>query len=302
MPASTRGIAPLAVAVQAAIAAGDYFRSRRDSIHDVRAKTAPSDLVTDVDPVCEDMIRQHIHRHYPGDTLLGEESTAPGSAASSAATAAVWDAPHLWIVDPLDGTTNFVQGLPLSVVSVAYACSGRLQAGVVYDPYRDEVFLAWAGAGAYLVQAAAALAWSQDVLHAAGTAPGLPGRRLTASATTELRQAVVSSGFPTRSAKYLLTLAATTRLFRQVKSVRALGAAALQLAYVAAGRLDAYWEHDLNAWDMAAGVLLVQEAGGCARELGGRPYDLRVRDIVACGQAALAAAVDAVIREQEETG
>ncbi|MCL6593207.1 MAG: inositol monophosphatase [Alicyclobacillus sp.] len=253
VPDTTRGYAPLAVALQAAIAAGDYFRSRRDSIHDVRAKTAPSDLVTDVDPVCEEMIRRHIQSHYPDDTVLGEETTAPGSAASSAATAAVWDAPQLWIVDPLDGTTNFVQGLPLSVVSVAYACSGRLQAGVVYDPLRDECFTALKGGGAFL--------------------NGSPARVDTTR--KNLKEALLVTGYPSdRRFNERLHRINYHRVVESCANLRALGAAALELAYVACGRLTGFWENTLRPWDIAAGSLLVAEAGGRVTDIDGGPVSL----------------------------
>ncbi|WP_231493529.1 inositol monophosphatase family protein [Alicyclobacillus macrosporangiidus] len=282
----------LATAAEAALEAGDYFRSRVDSIQDVKAKSSPNDLVTDVDPACEAMIRRRIAERFPDHDVLGEETTAPGAAASAAAAEQVWNRPHLWIVDPIDGTTNFVHHLPLSVVSVAYAAGGEIQAGVVYDPYHREVFYAARGFGAYLAGAEAMRGWI-----GAPSAEGLPvGVRLEASRVEHLKRAVVASGFPTRSRTYERTTANTAKLFGRVKSIRALGSAALHLAYVAAGRIDGFFEYDLNAWDVAAGALLVQEAGGCIGEIGGGPYHLRVRDIAAGGNPALVQAMDGAIR------
>ncbi|MCL6515725.1 MAG: inositol monophosphatase [Alicyclobacillus sp.] len=279
----------LATAVEAALEAGDYFRERVDSIRDIKAKSSPNDLVTDVDPACETMIRRRIGLRFPDHEVLGEETTEPGAAASAAAAERVWDRPHLWIVDPIDGTTNFVHHLPLSVVSIAYAADGNTQVGVVYDPYHREVFYAVRGQGAHLADAAAMRAW-------AGAPSDFPvGRRLVASPVEALRRAVVASGFPTRSRTYAETTANTARLFGQVKSIRALGSAALHLAYVAAGRIDGFFEYDLNAWDVAAGTLLVEEAGGCVGELGGGRYHLRVRDIVAGGRAELVKAMDRIL-------
>ncbi|GMA49528.1 inositol-1-monophosphatase [Alicyclobacillus contaminans] len=277
------------VALAAALDAGDYFASRIDTIHEVKTKSSPSDLVTDVDPECERRIRACIQQSFPDHAVLGEESTAPGWQASMAATAEVASASHLWIVDPLDGTTNFVQGLPLSVVSIAYAEAGRLCAGVVYDPYRQEVFYAMRGAGSFVAKA--------EEIRAAlrGSASTLPGRTLSVQKDKPLKGCVVGTGVPTRGQARDWTTAAALRLAGNIKSLRALGAAALQLAYVAAGRLDAFWEYDLNAWDLAAGVLLIWEAGGCVQSMDGQTYHLQVRDVVAAGTEATATAIQEVV-------
>jgi myo-inositol-1(or 4)-monophosphatase len=281
---------PLAVATRAAIEAGDYFRSRIDSVREVKTKSSPSDLVTDVDPECERRIRQHIAEAFPEHEVLGEETTEPGSAASAKATAKAANAQHLWIVDPLDGTTNFVQGLPLSVVSIAYAEAGKLCVGVVYDPYRQEVFYAVRGIGAYRVSAYEASDFAN------GQSTSLPGEKLQVANEKELRACVVATGVPTRGEARAWTTEAALNLVGKVKSFRALGAAALQLAYVAAGRLDAFWEYDLNAWDLAAGVLLIQEAGGIVREIGGKPYHLGVRNVVAAGRDDVVEDIDAAVQ------
>ncbi|MCF8566051.1 inositol monophosphatase [Alicyclobacillus tolerans] len=271
----------LAVAIQAALEAGDYFRSRLDTELHVKTKSSPSDLVTDVDPECERRIRAQISAAFPTHSILGEETTAPGSEASLQAAQKVQGQDHLWIVDPLDGTTNFVYGIPVSVVSIGYAQNGKLKAGVVYDPYRAEVFLGMDSHGAYLASSADADAFAQNPLGA------LPGRELSVTKRTRLEESVVATGFPTRSSERERTTEAGIRLSGQVKNLRAMGSAALHLAYVAAGRLDAFWEYDLNAWDLAAGVLLIQAAGGFAGDMNGAEYHLATRDIVASGDIEL---------------
>ena len=279
--------AQLIVALEAALSAGDYFYSRVDTVKQVKMKSSLSDLVTDVDPECERLIRERIRTDFPGDVILGEESTAPGSAASVEALARVEKEPRLWIVDPLDGTTNFVYGLPLSVVSIAYAEHGDVLVGVIYDPYRQEVFFGVRGEKAHLSGRAAVVEWLQDPSRP------LPGRELGVSTRSMLKEAVVATGFPTRAEAREQTTAAGLRLAGEVKSLRSFGSAALHLAYVAAGRLDGFWEYDLNAWDLAAGTLLVELAGGVCQDMNGTVYALRVRDIVACGHPELAAKVRA---------
>ncbi len=272
----------LLVALEVAKEAGDYFRSRIHDVREVKTKSSPSDLVTDVDPECERRIRAGIAKRFPDHRVLGEESTAPGAAASAEAAAKVASAEHLWIVDPLDGTTNFVHGIPLSVVSVAYAERGTLCVGVVYDPYRQELFYAVRGGGAYVLNP------GESYTLAADGVVNLPGQRLQVSTTAPLARCVVATGVPTRGESRAWTTEAAVRLMGKVKSFRALGAAALHLAYVASGRIDAFWEYDLNAWDLAAGVLLVQEAGGVVREIGGSPYHIEVRDVIAAGSSDIA--------------
>jgi myo-inositol-1(or 4)-monophosphatase len=275
----------LAVAAEAALAAGAYFRSRLDTDKEVHTKSSPSDLVTDVDPKCEEMIRSAIRSAFPDHAWLGEESTGAGHEASSRAAAAGVTAPALWIVDPLDGTTNFVYGIPLSTVSIAYAENGVVKVGIVYDPYREESFVAVRGQGARIVPTAELRRWTD---RPEGTLPGQPIR---VSEVQRIGDSVVATGFPTRAEARQWTTQAGIQLAGRVKNLRALGSAALHLAYVACGRLDAFWEYDLNAWDLAAGALLVEEAGGCVRSLHGGGYHLELRDIVASGHPALCDAI-----------
>lgn len=279
----------LKVAMEGALEAGAYFRSRLHTDKDVKTKSSPSDLVTDVDPHCEALIRQRIAIAFPHHSILGEETTAPGAEASAQAAASVVGEEALWIVDPLDGTTNFVYSIPLSTVSIGYAEAGVIQVGVISDPYRDELFYAVRGAGAWRASTAQVQAWCLEPTQS------WPGQVLQATTVETLADSVVAAGFPTRAAAREQTIEAGIRMTGQLKSLRALGSAALHLAYVAAGRLDAFWEYDLNAWDLAAGMLMVSEAGGCTESLAGEPYHLRARDIVAAGTRPLAAAIRAVV-------
>lgn len=280
----------LQVAVTAAQKAGDYFQSRLFGAKDVKTKSSRSDLVTDVDPACEKMIKETILQAFPTHQILGEESVAPGADASAEAVDEVAEADHLWIVDPLDGTTNFVYSMPLSTVSIGYAERGRLVAGVIYDPYRSEIFLALAGQGAYLATMQEAAVWA---LH---PSTELPGTKLSCSGEEEIEGAVVASGFPTRGESRAKTTEVGLLLANRVKNMRALGSAALHLAYVSCGRLDAFWEYDLNSWDLSAGVLLVTEAGGVAMDIQGNPYTLRTRDIVVAGTKMLASELAEAVR------
>ncbi|MCL6627121.1 inositol monophosphatase family protein [Alicyclobacillus shizuokensis] len=287
--------ARLAVAVAAALEAGRYFSSRLYNDKQVKSKSSPSDLVTDVDPKCEDIIRRHIRSSFADDAILGEETTEPGSDAARAAASQAVDQERVWVVDPLDGTTNFVQQIPLSAVSIAYAERGLPIVGVVFDPYRSEVFLGLRGQGAYLCSAEAAEAWMGRPDEP------LPGVRLSASAQETVARSVIATGFPSRH-PVRESRAAALAIASQVKSLRVLGTAAIEMAYVAAGRLDAYWEYDLNAWDLAAGALLVTEAGGIVLDVEEHPYDLTLRNVVAAGRESLARALCARIQHAARTG
>lgn len=198
------------------------------------------DLVTEVDLRAEQAVRAVLERRSPGVPVLAEEQ---GGA---------WGARTRWIVDPLDGTTNFVHGLPHYAVSVALEQNGELLAGCVLDPSRDELWSAARGHGA--------------------TCNGAP---LRVSAVTDLSQALLATGFPydrrTRAAEYLRPVQA---FLERCQGIRRAGAAALDLAWVAGGRLDGFWELGLKPWDVAAGALLVQEAGGRVGEMDGGPLCL----------------------------
>src|SRR5882762_3369494 len=190
----------------------------------------PADFVSNADLKAEKLLRAELSKGRPGYGFPMEESgTTIGS-----------DSRHRWIVEPLDGTTNFLHGIPHFAISIALERDGEIVAGVVYDPTRDEMFWAEKGIGAYLND-----------------------RRLRVSARRSLGEALIGTGLPFREhgnhAIYVATLA---RVMAATSGVRRLGAAALDLAYVAAGRYDGFWEFALSPWDIAAGLLLVREAGG----------------------------------------
>ena len=226
----------LHTAVHIARQAGDLLREAYYSSPtstEIDHKSSGIDLVTQYDRRAEELIVTALRAAFPDHGLVGEEG---GGTAT--------DAPYVWYIDPIDGTTNFAHRIPFFVVSLALFKEGQPFVGVVFDPLRDECFTAVAGEGAYL--------------HHHGHA--VP---LHVSQAQALRHSVIATGFPyDRYTSDLDNLKQFTAFAKQVQGIRRCGAAALDLAYVAAGRYDGYWEYKLNMWDVGAGVLLVQEAGG----------------------------------------
>lgn len=230
----------LNIAVKAARRAGDLIvksLSRLDSL-EVSSK-GRNDFVCEIDRLAEADIIETIRRMHPDHAILAEESGRSGRDE------------NLWIIDPLDGTTNFLHGNPVFSVSIAFERRGRLEHAVVYDPMRQEFFTASRGAGAQV-----------------------EGRRMRVSKQQELAGALIGTGFPYRAnSKWLEPYISMMRVVMSTAAgVRRPGSAALDLAYVAAGRLDGFWEIGLNAWDTAAGTLLITEAGGRIGTLTGREY------------------------------
>ena len=227
----------LNIAVKAARRAGSIInRAVLEGGLEVRAKNR-NDYVTQVDRAAEAAILDVIRRAYPDHGFLAEESGASAGARPD----------YRWIIDPLDGTTNFIHGFPQYCVSIALEHKGTLTQAVVYDPAKNELFTATRGRGAFL-----------------------DDRRIRVSKCAQLADALVGTGFPfkefSRIERYLGQL---RTLMAESSGVRRAGAAALDLAYVAAGRLDAFWELGLSPWDMAAGALLIQESGGLVSGLDG---------------------------------
>jgi len=248
-----------AVAVNCASKAGEWIKSKIGSITQLDTKYSMQDLVTEVDKGAERMIRNLIGTHFPTHSFLGEEGVEPGPEASARALQNVRDAEYLWIVDPVDGTTNYVHGFPFYSVSIALAHRGQVIVGVVYDPSRDELFVAERDKGAYV--------------H---------GRKMQVSQEAKLSQSLIATGFPADPHVALpANMKGIQALAPKVRNLRVAGSAALHLAYVAAGRLSGFWEMNLSAWDMAAGSLLVEEAGGRMSDTAGEPYQLAVRNVVA---------------------
>ena len=232
--------------VAAAQAGAKVLRDRKDLPRDIHFK-GRIDLVTDADKAAEEAVLRVLHERFPGVRILAEESGSSGSGDLR------------FIVDPLDGTTNYAHGLPLYCCTVAAEVNGVLEAGCTVDPTRDEVFQAGRHEGATL-----------------------NGVKLAVSDVTLLERALVCTGFPYGDREKLPEMIATFgRLTEFARGSRRLGSAALDLAYVAAGRLDAFWEVGLKPWDVAAGVLLVQEAGGAVTRFDGSEHQLAGGEILA---------------------
>jgi myo-inositol-1(or 4)-monophosphatase len=248
-----------AVAINCAAKAGEWIKIKSGTFTELDLKYSKHDLVTEVDKGTERMIRNLIATHFPQHSFLGEEGVEPGPEASARAIERVSDAEYLWIVDPVDGTTNYVHGFPFFSVSIALAHRGQVMVGVIYDPMRDELFVAERGKGAYV--------------H---------GRKMQVSQEPALAQSLVATGFPSDHHMALpVNLKGIQAIAPQVRNLRSAGSAALHLAYVAAGRLSGLWEIGLSSWDIAAGSLLVEESGGRLSDTQGQPYHLGVRNIVA---------------------
>ncbi|MDR6227343.1 inositol monophosphatase family protein [Desmospora profundinema] len=269
----------LKTAIRAAREAGELIRRHTYEAKEVKEKSSVHDLVTEVDQAAEERIRDVLLSAHPDHAILGEEGVEAGVEASKAALEEHRVHEHLWMVDPIDGTTNFVHGFPFFCVSIGLSRREELVAGVVYDPLRDELFTAEKGKGAYL-----------------------NGRPICVSAEQELSHSLVATGFPAGAkGARRVNVKGILHLSPRCRNIRAGGAAALHLAYVASGRLSGFWELDLNAWDLAAGSLLIREAGGRVSDTLGRPYDIGVRHIVATN-GAVHDELLAALKESEATG
>jgi myo-inositol-1(or 4)-monophosphatase len=248
-----------AVAVNTAAMAGEFIKSKLGDITKVSQKYSTHDLVTEVDKGTETLIRNLIGTHFPQHHILGEEAVLPGPDASAKAIAEYADAEYLWIVDPIDGTTNFIHGFPFFSVSIALAHRGEVIVGVIYDPTHNELFVAEKGKGAYL-----------------------KGARMQVSSEVRLSDSLIATGFPADHLQALpANLAGIMSIAPKVRNLRITGSAALHLAYVAAGRLSGFWEIGLNSWDVAAGALLISESGGTVTDTEGKPFTLATRNILA---------------------
>jgi myo-inositol-1(or 4)-monophosphatase len=238
----------LNIAVRAARRAGTTIARGQQRLHEVKVtRKGHHDYATQVDHDAEAAIIDTLLTAYPDHQILAEESGTQGQSE------------HVWIIDPLDGTLNFMHGFPQYAVSIALSVRGRLEQAVIYDPTRDELFTASRGAGAQL-----------------------NGHRLRVSTCTHLDQALLATGFPVRRKTELAaSMACCSDMIEHCADVRRAGAAALDLAYVACGRLDGFWEFGLKPWDVAAGALLVQEAGGLVGDAAGGESHVDSGDIVA---------------------
>ena len=241
----------LTIAVKAARRAGNIInRGAREIDQLTITAKGPKDFVSEVDREAERAIVDLLHASYPDHAILAEEGTAKGANA---------DAENIWIIDPLDGTTNFLHGFPQYCVSIALSQRSRITHGVIYDPVRNDLFTASRGRGAFLND-----------------------RRIRVSKRQHLRDCLIGTGFPFRDGRYLDTyLSMMKTMIEKTAGLRRPGAAALDLAYVAAGFYDGFWEVGLNPWDVAAGSLLIQEAGGLIGDLSGEGDFLHGGQVIA---------------------
>jgi myo-inositol-1(or 4)-monophosphatase len=255
---------------QAALAAGAVMRRNYQKPHQITMKGA-IDPVTETDFQCQEIILAMICQAFPDHGFLAEEREGEGIVEQPPAAAPepshpglAWEADPLrpacrWIIDPLDGTVNFAHGFPMFCVSIALETDGRLEYGVIYDPLRDELFEASRGAGA-----------------------SLNGQPIRVSRTAHLSRALIATGFPYDIGERVPeTLARLGRLLGIVQGLRRGGSAALDLCYVACGRIDGFYEENLKPWDTAAGLLIVTEAGGKITTFDGGDYDIDAPNITA---------------------
>lgn len=235
----------LQVAESAARAGGAILRDWAERF--TVSEKGPADLVTEADVASQEAIFSILHGHYPEHGFLGEEGLLRSSGSSG----------HRWVIDPLDGTSNYVHRFPYYAVSIGLECRGELLVGVIYDPTRDELFAAANGRGATL-----------------------NGQPIRVSRFGRLDQAMVIASFPPGVKADSVPIRRFLDVLPHAQTIHRSGSSALNLAYVAAGRLDGYWSTSLKAWDMAAGALIATEAGGRVTKLSGAPLQIEVPDLL----------------------
>jgi len=239
----------LNIATGAARDAGNIILRNIDKLDRIKVEVkAQNDFVTQVDRKAEEVIIEALQKAYPDHGILAEETGTYNE-----------DSDYKWIIDPLDGTTNFLHGFPQYAVSIGMQLKGRMEIAVIFDPIKNELFTAARGDGAQL-----------------------NGKRIRVTEHKGIKGALLGTGFPFKQPQHLDTYLETFKAVHPpAAGIRRAGSAALDLAYVAAGRLDGFWEIGLNAWDMAAGVLLVREAGGIVTDFSGEGNYLDTGNVVA---------------------
>jgi myo-inositol-1(or 4)-monophosphatase len=236
------------LAIEAARAAGGLLRGELAGARRIAFKGAPTNLVTEMDARAEALILDRIRASFPEDAILSEEAGAASGRSG-----------RRWIIDPLDGTTNYAHGIPIFAVSIALEVAGRVELGVIYDPNHEELFVAERGGGAFVND-----------------------RALAVSSAPTLNESLIATGFPYNIRETSdNNLAEYASVSVRAQGVGRMGSAVLYLAWLAAGRFDGYWELRTGAWDAAAGGLLVEEAGGRVTAFDGGPLDLERPAIVA---------------------
>ena len=253
------------VMTAAALKAGRNLKRDFGEVENLQVSIkGPGDFVTAADKKAEKTLYEELAKARPGYGFVMEESgTVEGT-----------DKSHTWYIDPLDGTTNFLHGIPIFAVSIALEREGQLIAGVVYNPANDDMFVAERGQGAYL-----------------------NNRRLRVSARRNLADCIIGCGIPHlgKRRQHPRFLTEAQILMGEVSNLRRLGAAALDLCYVAAGRYDGYWERSIQSWDMAAGLVMVREAGGFVTDCDGSP-DMMTKGDVCCGNEQVHAALLGLVK------
>lgn len=253
----------LSICEKAARAAGDVLNKWRGKFN-VREK-GRADLVTEADLEAQRVIESILGQEHPDFGFLGEEATGKPRQRSG-------NSPYRWIVDPLDGTTNYVHGLPHYSVSIALENAGQIVCGVVYDPVFDRLYKAEKGRGAWLNE-----------------------QPLSVSTSETLEESVVAASFAANVEEDSPEITQFVRVLTRCRGIRRFGSAALNLAYVAAGQLDGYYASSVQIWDVAAGIVLVEEAGGVVRGYSMRPFDVDQPTVVATSTMPLQEAVQAQI-------
>jgi len=252
-------------AISIAREVGAFVLEHVHAIQHIEAKSSPIDVVTEVDKEAQARIVEELRRSFPEDTVWGEESQEP-----------LEDFSRTWVIDPIDGTSNYIHGLPFYAVSIAYFLEGTPVLGVLYAPALQELFWALRGEGAFL-----------------------NGKRITVSRTTLLHEAIVITGFPHTRRRFEVLAPIYGYILGECQALRSFGSAALGLAYVACGRCEGYLQLGVSFYDVAAGVCLVEEAGGVIRELSGRPWSYVSRSLCASnGHIDLTAIVRKVLPEE----
>jgi myo-inositol-1(or 4)-monophosphatase len=235
----------LEFAKRIAVKAGEMLKKNASGRRSIRYKEGSGNLVTDMDHASEEMIVGALRREFPGHAMVAEESGAAG------------DSPHRWYIDPIDGTTNYAHGFPVWTVTLAYEREGRLQAGVTFAPMLGELFWARRGGGAFR-----------------------NGRRIRTTSCAALGKALLCTGFAYKLEWRKVNLRYFAEFLMKAQAIRRMGAASLDLCWTAAGAFDGFWEMRLGPWDMAAGIVILEEAGAKVTDFTGGPVDLSHGDFL----------------------